>query len=240
MTDAPINPAPCADHISIVLVHGAFVDASGWHPVYNELTRQGFEVLVVQNPTITLQDDVAVTVRAIAAARHPVVLVGHSYGGAVITEAGAHPKVEALAYIAAFVPDAGESVGLLNEAPAEEGESKAPVVAPQDGFLTVDPEAFPDAFAADIDPLLARFMAAAQVPWGLGAAGAEVSQAAWRSKPSHYLVATKDRMVPPSAQRRMAERAGADISEIGTSHAAMLAKPLAVAEFIARAAESAT
>jgi pimeloyl-ACP methyl ester carboxylesterase len=224
--------------LSIVLVHGAFVDGSGWQQVYSELADLGFEVLVAQHPTISLEGDVAATERLIASARHPVLLVGHSYGGAVITEAGANPKVKSLAYIAAFVPDIGESVAALNEAPEEPGEAKAPLLPPQDGYLVADPVRFPEAFAADVDLAATRFMAAAQLPWGLAAVFAPLTHAAWRSKPSFYLVATSDRMVPPSAQRRMAERAGATITEIDSSHAAMMSHPRDVAAFIATAAVS--
>lgn len=218
--------------VSIVLVHGAFVDASGWQAVHALLTARGHEVLAVQNPTLTLEGDVAATERVIGLARHPVLLVGHSYGGAVVTEAGDHPKVRAVVYIAAFVPDVGESVAALNAYPAEPGEAKAPVLPPQDGFLIVDPARFPEAFAADVAVEITRFMAAAQVPWGLAALTATTSRAAWRSKPAHYMVATDDLMLPPSAQRRMATRAGARIVEIASSHAAMLARPDEVAAFI--------
>ena len=227
-----------SNNLSVVLVHGAFVDASGWQAVHTLLSDDGYEVLVVQNPTITLEGDVAATERAIAAARHPVVLVGHSYGGAVVTEAGDNPKVKAIAYVAAFVPDAGESVAALNEAPAEAGESKAPVLPPVDGYLIVDPVQFPEAFSADVDPATTRFMAAAQVPWWLGAATAPVTRVGWKAKPTFYLVAKADRMVPPSAQRRMAERAGARLSEIDSSHAAMLSHPQEVAAFISAAAQA--
>jgi len=227
-----------SNNLSVVLVHGAFVDGSGWQAVHTQLSDDGYEVLVVQNPTITLEGDVAATERAIAAARHPVVLVGHSYGGAVVTEAGDNPKVKAIAYIAAFVPDAGESVAALNEAPAEAGESKAPVLPPVDDYLIVDPVQFPEAFAADVDPATTRFMAAAQVPWWLGAATAPVTRVGWKAKPTFYLVAKADRMVPPSAQRRMAERAGATLSEIDSSHAAMLSHPQEVAAFISAAAQA--
>jgi pimeloyl-ACP methyl ester carboxylesterase len=227
-----------SNNLSIVLVHGAFVDGSGWQAVHAILSDDGYEVLVVQNPTVTLEGDVAATEQAIAAARHPVVLVGHSYGGAVVTEAGDNPKVKAIAYIAAFVPDAGESVAGLNEAPAEAGEAKAPVLPPENGYLVVDPTQFAGAFAADVDPATTRFMAAAQVPWWLGAATAPVTRVGWKAKPTFYLVAKADRMVPPSAQRRMAERAGAKLSEIGSSHAAMLSHPREVAAFIAAAAQA--
>lgn len=234
----PVALAIEAQSLSIVLVHGAFVDGSGWRPVYDLLSARGFEVLIVQHPTISLEGDVAACDRVIASALHPVLLVGHSYGGAVITEAGDNPKVKAIAYIAAFVPDAGESVAMLNEVPAESGEAKAPLLPPQDGYLIVNPAAFHKAFAADIDPAEADFMAAAQLPWGLGAVTATVGRASWRVKPSYYMVASDDRMVPPSAQRRMAQRAGAAVTEIGSSHAAMLSHPRAVADFIAAAAGS--
>src|SRR3954464_11756300 len=204
MTDKPI---------SVVLVHGGFVDGSGWQGAHDILTKDGYEVIVVQNPTITLADDVVVTRRAIATARHPVVLVGHSYGGVVITEAGNDPKVAALAYIAAFAPDAGESVQTLIANPPP-GASVPPILPPQDGFLALDREKFAASFAADVEPGLARFMANSQVPWGVEAAGGKVTTAAWKSKPSHYLIATSDHMIPPPAQRQMAERAGAAITEV--------------------------
>lgn len=227
-----------APALSIVLVHGAFVDGSGWQPVHAQLVARGFDALVVQHPTLTLEGDVSATRRAIDMACHPVLLVGHSYGGAVITQAGNHPKVKGLAYIAAFVPDVGESVAQLNDAPAKEGESKAPVLPPQDGYLVVDPEQFPDAFAADVDPATTRFMAVAQLPWGLDAATAVITRAAWKTRPSFYLAALADRMVPPSAQRHMAQRAGAALSAINSSHAAMLSHPQEVADFIAAAAST--
>jgi pimeloyl-ACP methyl ester carboxylesterase len=229
-----------AQSLSIVLVHGAFVDGSGWQQVHGELVERGFEVLVAQHPTISLEGDVAAIERLITAARHPVLLVGHSYGGAVITEAGTNPKVQALAYIAAFVPDVGESVAALNEVPEERGETKAPLLPPRDGYLIVDPARFPEAFAADVAPATTRFMAAAQLPWGLAAVVAPLTLAAWRLKPSFYLVASADRMVPPSAQRRMAQRAGAAITEIDSSHAVMLSNPKDVAAFIAAAASATT
>ncbi|MRW90653.1 alpha/beta fold hydrolase [Duganella sp. FT80W] len=218
--------------LSVVLVHGAFVDGSGWQAVHRMLSARGYEVLVVQNPTITLEGDVAATERVIGLARHPVILVGHSYGGAVVTEAGDHPKVIAVVYLAAFVPDVGESVAALNAQPAEPGEAKAPVLPPQDGFLMVDPAQFPAAFGADVRLEQTRFMAASQVPWGLGAVTGTVTRAAWRNKPTHYLVALDDLMIPPSAQRRMASRAGARTIEIASSHAVMLARPDEVASFI--------
>lgn len=224
--------------VSIVLVHGAFVDASGWKQVHDLLAADGYQVLVVQNPTITLEGDVAATRRAIAAAKHPVMLVGHSYGGAVITEAGEDPKVRGLVYLAAFAPDVGESILKLAEAPTP-GEATAPLLPPVDGFVIVDPAKFSHAFAADVDASTTRFMAQAQVPWGLQALSAPLTKAAWRSKPSSYLVATQDRMIPPSAQRVMAGRAKASTTEIDSSHAVMLSHPAEVADFIRKAARQA-
>ncbi|EXS69948.1 alpha/beta hydrolase [Sphingobium sp. Ant17] len=237
MTNAQISDAGrAAQSRSIVLVHGAFVDASGWQGVYTDLVRRGFEVLVTQHPTQTLSGDIAVVKQAIAAARNPVVLVGHSYGGAVITAAGNDAKVAALAYVAAFVPDMGESIGVLTSAPLEAGEVAPPVVPGADGTLIVDPAGFAQAFAADVDADTTRFLAAAQQPWGMEAVVAPVDDPAWKTKPSAYMVASLDRMIPPRAQRMMAERAGAAVTEIEVSHAVMLSKPAQVAEFIARAA----
>jgi pimeloyl-ACP methyl ester carboxylesterase len=226
MTDKPV---------SIVLVHGGFVDGSGWQGVHDILAKDGYEVIVVQNPTISLADDVVVTRRAIAAAQNPVVLVGHSYGGVVITEAGNDPKVISLVYIAAFAPDAGESVETLIANPPP-GAPVPPILSPQDGFLALDKAMFEAAFAADVDPATAQFMADAQVPWGVDAAGGAVTTAAWRSKPSHYLVATDDHMIPPPAQRQMAERAGAQIVETSGSHAVYVSRPDEVARLIQQAA----
>jgi len=224
--------------LSIVLVHGAFVDASGWQDVYTDLSARGFEVLVTQHPTLSLDGDVAVVKQAIAAASGPVLLVGHSYGGAIITAAGTDPKVAALAYVAAFVPDTAESIGTLTAGPLEDGEVPAPVIPASEGFLIVDPAGFPQAFAADVDPRTTRFMAAAQLPWGLEAVGTALTEAAWKSKPSTYLVAAADQMIPPRAQRQMAQRAGAPITEVVASHAVMLSQPAKVAEFIAAAASA--
>jgi pimeloyl-ACP methyl ester carboxylesterase len=220
---------------SIVLVHGAFVDASGWKSVYDLLTKDGYEVLVVQNPTVTLEGDVAATARVIAAAKHPVVLVGHSYGGAVITQAGANPKVRSVVYVAAFAPDIGESVLQLAEQPTP-GELHAPLLPPNDGFLLVDQAKFAGAFAGGVDPALTRFMAASQVPWGLGAVSAKISATAWKNKPTYFMVTTQDLMIPPSAQRFMATRANATTVEIASPHAVMLAHPRDVAAFIEKAA----
>ncbi|HEY4070874.1 MAG TPA: alpha/beta hydrolase [Sphingomicrobium sp.] len=228
MTDKPV---------SVVLVHGGFVDGSGWQGVHDILTMDGYEVIVVQNPTITLPHDVAVTRRAIAAAKNPVVLVGHSYGGVVITEAGNDPKVASLAYIAAFAPDAGESVMTLIANPPP-GAAVPPILPPQDGFLFLDRTKFAASFAADVEQGLAQFMADSQVPWGVDAAGGKVTTAAWKSKPSHYLVATDDHMIPPPAQRQMAQRAGATVVESPGSHSVYVSHPGKVAGVIKQAASA--
>jgi pimeloyl-ACP methyl ester carboxylesterase len=227
-----------ADIRNIVLVHGGFVDGSGWQPVHKILTGEGFNVRIVQNPTVSLADDVAVTKRVIASADGPVILVGHSYGGAVVSEAGTDPKVKGLVYIAAFAPDKGESVSSLIANPAP-GAPVPPILPPQDGFLFLDRAKFAASFAADVDPQLAAFMADSQVPWGLEALSGAISVPAWRSKPSWYLVATDDRMIPPPAQRSMAQRAESTMVETAGSHSVYVSKPKVVAELIARAAREA-
>jgi pimeloyl-ACP methyl ester carboxylesterase len=219
----------------IVLVHGGFVDGSGWQQVHDLLSADGYPVAVVQNPTLSLQDDVAVTRRVIDAQDGPVVLVGHSYGGAVITEAGNHGKVAALVYIAAFAPDKDESVNTLIADPPP-GAPVPPILPPVDGFLFLDKDKFAASFAADVPSDLARFMADSQVPWGVNALGGAISQPAWRDKPSWYLVATDDRMIPPPAQRAMAERAGATVTEVPGSHSVYVSQPKAVASLIEQAA----
>ncbi|MGO4394965.1 alpha/beta hydrolase [Variovorax sp. M-6] len=219
---------------SVVLVHGGFVDGSGWEGVYKILRKDGYDVTIVQNPTISLADDVAVTRRVIAAQPGPVVLVGHSYGGVVITEAGTHDKVAGLVYIAAFAPDKGESVNTLIKDPPP-GAPVPPILPPQDGFLLLDKSKFAASFAADVDADTAAFMANSQVPWGVDALGGAVSDPAWKSKPSWYLVATDDRMIPPPAQRLMSKRAGATVAETGGSHAVYVSKPQAVADLIKQA-----
>ncbi len=223
--------------VSIVLVHGGFVDGSGWEGVHRILSKDGYEVIVVQNPTLSLGDDVAVTKRAIAAAKHPVVLVGHSYGGVVITEAGNDPKVRSLAYIAAFAPDSGESVQSLIANPAP-GAAVPPILPPQEGFLKLDSTKFAASFAADVDPTTAQFMADSQVPWGVNALAGKVSVPAWKSKPSYYLVSSDDQMIPPPAQRAMAKRAGATTVEVPGSHAVYVSRPQDVARLIEEAATS--
>ena len=223
---------------NIVLVHGGFVDGSGWQPVHKILTGEGFNVRIVQNPTLSLADDVAVTKRVIASVDGPVILVGHSYGGAVVSEAGTDPKVKGLVYITAFAPDKGESVSSLIANPAP-GAPVPPILPPQDGFLFLDRAKFAASFAADVDPQLAAFMADSQVPWGLEALSGAVSVPAWRSKPSWYLIATEDRMIPPPAQRSMAQRAESKMVETAGSHSVYVSKPKVVAELIARAAREA-
>jgi pimeloyl-ACP methyl ester carboxylesterase len=222
---------------AVVLVHGGFVDGSGWQGVYKLLRKDGYTVRVVQNPTISLADDVAATRRVVDAVDGPVILVGHSYGGAVITEAGNDPKVVGLVYIAAFAPDAGESVASLIKDPPP-GAPVPPILPPDDGFLLLDRAKFASSFAGDVDAETAAFMADSQVPWGVEALGGTITQAAWRSKPSWYLVSTDDRMIPPPAQRFMASRAGSTLVEAAGSHSIYVSQPTAVAALITRAAES--
>ena len=222
---------------NVVLVHGGFVDGSGWEGVYGILKKDGYTVAVVQNPTITLADDVAVTKRALAALNGPSILVGHSYGGVVITEAGNDPNVAGLVYIAAFAPDKGESVSSLIKDPPP-GAPVPPILAPQDGFLFLDRAKFPASFAADVAPDTAAFMGDAQVPWGLEALNGAVTQPAWRTKQSWHLVATEDKMIPPDAQRGMSKRAGSSVVEVKGSHAVYVSQPQAVAKLIEQAAKS--
>jgi pimeloyl-ACP methyl ester carboxylesterase len=223
---------------NVVLVHGAFADGSGWEGVYRALTKKGFMVSVVQNPTTTLADDVAVTKRAIAAMNGPVILVGHSYGGVVITESGNDPKVAGLVYIAAFAPDKGESVGSLIKDPPP-GAPVPPILPPVGGFLFVDRAKFAASFAADVAPESAAFMADSQVPWGVEALGGVVTEPAWKARPSWYLVSTEDKMIPPDAQRAMSKRAGSRVTEVKGSHAVYVSQAQAVASFIEKAAKEA-
>jgi len=220
---------------NVVLVHGGFVDGSGWQRVYHLLRQDGYNVSVVQNPTLSLAGDATATRQILDLQDGPTVLVGHSYGGAVISEAGTHSAVSALAYIAAFAPDKGESVNTLIADPPP-GAPVPPILPPIDGFLFLDREKFPASFAGDLPLAEASFMADSQVPWGVDARAGAVSEPAWRSKPSWYLVATDDRMIPPPAQRAMAERAGASVSEVAASHSVYLSQPEAVAALIKRAA----
>jgi len=226
-----------AKGISVVLVHGGFVDGSGWDGVYRILRKDGYPVSVVQNPTISLADDVAATKRSIAAQSGPVILVGHSYGGVVITEAGNDPKVAGLVYIAAFAPDKGESVSTLIKNPPP-GAPVPPILPPQDGFLFLDKAKFPASFAADVDAEKAAFMADAQVPWGVDALSGTIKEPAWKTKPSWYLVTTDDKMIPPPAQRLMSKRAGSTVVEVAGSHSIYVSQPSAVAALIEKAAKS--
>jgi pimeloyl-ACP methyl ester carboxylesterase len=222
---------------AVVLVHGGFVDGSGWEGVYKILRDDGYKVSIVQNPTTSLADDVAATKLVLQEQDGPVVLVGHSYGGVVITEAGNDPKVASLAYIAAFAPDSGESVSSLIKDPPP-GADVPPILPPREGFLYLDKEKFAASFAADVAPEQAAFMADSQVPWGVDALSGAISEPAWKTKPSWYLVATEDRMIPPPAQRFMSERAGATVAEAPGSHAIYVSRPDAVAALIEQAAQA--
>jgi pimeloyl-ACP methyl ester carboxylesterase len=223
---------------NVVLVHGGFVDGSGWQQVYQLLRRDGFDVSIVQNPTLSLEGDAEATRLILQRQDGPTVLVGHSYGGAVISEAGTHPAVAALVYISAFAPDKGESVNtLIGGFPAD--GPQPPILPPQDGFLFLDRDKFPASFAGDVPLEEAQFMADSQVPWGVNALGGAISEPAWRQKPSWYLVTSEDRMIPPTAQRAMAERAGATVAEAQASHSVYVSQPQAVADLIRQAAEAA-
>jgi pimeloyl-ACP methyl ester carboxylesterase len=221
---------------NVVLVHGGFVDGSGWEGVYQALKKAGYSVSIVQNPTTSLADDVAVTKRTLSALDGPAILVGHSYGGVVITEAGNDPKVAGLVYVAAFAPDAGESVSSLIKDPPP-GAPVPPILPPQDGFLFLDRARFAASFAADVAPDAAAFMADSQVPWGVEALNGAISKPAWKSKPSWYLVASDDRMIPPDAQRAMSKRAGSTVVEVKGSHAVYVSQPEAVASIVENAAK---
>jgi pimeloyl-ACP methyl ester carboxylesterase len=222
---------------NIVLVHGGFVDGSGWESVYQILKKDGYNVSIVQNPTISLEDDVAVTRRILAAQDGPAILVGHSYGGAVITEAGNDPNVAGLVYITAFAPDKGESVSSLIANPSP-GAPLPPILPPQDGYLFLDRAKFPASFAADVDAEKAAFMADSQVPWGVEALSGKISEPAWKTKPSWYLIVTDDKMIPPDAQRFMSKRAGSTVAEVKGSHAIYVSQPKAVAALVEQAAKS--
>jgi pimeloyl-ACP methyl ester carboxylesterase len=223
---------------NVVLVHGGFVDGSGWEGVYQLLEQEGFKVSVVQNPTLSLHDDATVTRHVLDKQDGPAILVGHSYGGAVISEAGTHENVAGLAYITAFAPDKGESVNTLIAGFPQDGP-QPPILPPQDGFLFLDRDKFAGAFAADVEPAKAAFMADSQVPWGVDALGGAVTDPAWRHKPTWYLIVTDDRMIPPPAQRTMAERTGAQTAETPGSHAIYVSQPAVVADVVAQAARNA-
>ena len=220
---------------TVVLVHGGFVDGSGWEGVYKILRKDGYSVAIVQNPTLSLADDVAATKRIIAMQNGSVILVGHSYGGAVITEAGNDPKVAGLVYITAFALDKGESVSALIKDPPP-GAPAPPILPPQDGYLLLDKSKFAASFAADVEAERAAFMADSQVPWGVEALSGAITEPAWKNKPSWYLVATDDKMIPPPAQRFMSKRAGSTVVEAAGSHAIYVSQPSAVAAIIEKAA----
>jgi len=223
---------------NVVLVHGGFVDGSGWRGVYDILKSDGFNVSIVQNPTISLAGDVAAARQVIDAQNGPVVLVGHSYGGAVITEAGTDPNVAALVYITAFALDKGESVNTLIANPPP-GAPVPPILPPNGGYLFLDKAKFAASFAGDVEKETAAFMADSQVPWGLDALGGAITEPAWKTRPSWYLVVTDDRMIPPPAQRFMSGRAGSTIVEVPGSHAIYVSNPKAVAAIIEKAASEA-
>jgi pimeloyl-ACP methyl ester carboxylesterase len=229
--------APTTEPINIVLVHGALTDGSTWKGVYDVLTRDGFRVRVVQQPLTGLADDVAATVRVIDQLDGPVVLVGHSYGGTVITVAGADPKVKALVYVAALQPDVGETTNQLSSSKP----GKVPVsdlFASQDGFLFFQPARFPADVGADVPAAQARFMAEAQMPVAAAAFQAPVTVAAWHDKPSFGVVATEDLEVSPELARWMYKRAGTKVTEIKGSHLVYISQPRAVANVIEAAARS--
>ena len=223
---------------NVVLVHGGFVDGSGWKPVYDLLTQDGYNVAVVQNPTLSLQGDAAATRMIIDAQDGPCVLVGHSYGGAVISEAGTDPNVAALVYVCAFAPDKDESAGtLIGGFPAD--GPQPPILPPKDGFLFLDRDKFHASFAADLPADLAAFMADSQVPWNVDATAGQITDPGWRTKPSWYMVTTEDRMIPPTAQRAMSQRIGATMVEVAASHSVYVSRPAPVADLIKQAAQGA-
>lgn len=228
------TPQAQENHVTnIVLVHGAWADGAGWEGVYRALTAKGHKVSVVQNPLTSLNDDVAATNRVLARQDGPVLLVGHSYGGAVITQAGNAPNVAGLVFVTAFAPDAGESVSSLLEAG---GGPPPPLQPTPDGFVFFDPAVFPQAFAQDLPADRGAFLAASQIPTAGACFGTPITQAAWRTKPSAYVLATEDRVIPPPAQRQMATRANATITEVRGSHAVYVSQPDGVADAIDAAA----
>ena len=218
---------------NIVLVHGAWADGSGWQGVYDNLSARGYDVSIVQNPVTSLANDVEAVDRVLARQDGPVLLVGHSYGGVVITEAGDAPNVAGLVYVAAFAPDAGESVSSLIG-----GGEPPPVQPSKDGFLFFDPAIFPQAFAQDLPAAQGAFLAATQVPPAAAAFETPVSEPAWKSRRSWYVLATEDRVIAPAAQRQMAMRAKAAITEVAGSHAVYISQPKAVADAIDAAARA--
>lgn len=221
---------------NIVLVHGAFADGSGWKPVADILKADGYSVSVVQQPMTSIADDVAATVRVLDMQSGPTVLVGHSYGGAVITEAGNHANVASLVFVAAFAPDEGEALGALSGSIPAAAHSIAPTT---DGYLFVDTAQFPADFAADLPAASAEFMAVSQMPINGKIWGTSIAAPAWKVKPSFAILTTEDRMINPELQRSMYGRAKSEITEIAGSHAVFLSQPQAVADVIEAAAQAA-
>jgi pimeloyl-ACP methyl ester carboxylesterase len=229
----PPTAATPAPKPSIVLVHGALIDGSAWRGVYDVLVRDGYPVSVVQQPLTGLDDDVAATKRVLQQQTGPVVLVGHSYGGAIITVAGADPKVQALVYVAALVPEVGETAG---QAAPPKPERRGDFIATPDGFVTLRPEKFAEELGADLPRKQADFMAHAQVPTAVRAFDGRVDVAAWHDKPSYYILATEDHALDPAAAERMAQRAGAKLTRVRAGHAVLITQPRAVARVIEAAA----
>jgi pimeloyl-ACP methyl ester carboxylesterase len=220
---------------NIVLVHGAFADGSGWEGVYNILKNKGYNVSVVANPNTSLADDVTATNRVLDRIDGPVILVGHSYGGAIITEAGTSEKVVGLVYISAFVPDSGESLlKLLQSGPPSPNSGILP--PSKDGFVWYDKAKYHSGFCADLSKEKADFMADSQVPVSASVFGSTITNAAWKTKPSWYVVATEDQTIPADAERFMAKRANAKVTEIKGSHVVFISQPKAVAAVIVSAA----
>ncbi len=226
---------------NIVIVHGALVDGSGWRAVHDILSKDGFHVTIVQEPLTGLTEDIEATKRAIDQQEGPVVLVGHSYGGSVITDAGADPKVSALVYVAAIQPDAGEtSAQLLSKfAAPNDAMRKTTNRATPDKYFFIPPARFHETYAADLSPSDAQFLADSQQQLAEKALGAPVSVAAWRTKPSYAILTTQDHVVSPQLQRWMYQRSGAKVTEVSASHAVFFSQPAAVAQVIEAAAKQA-
>ncbi|TGS17157.1 alpha/beta hydrolase [Mesorhizobium sp. M2E.F.Ca.ET.209.01.1.1] len=220
---------------NVILVHGALVDGSGWRGVYESLVAKGLKVTVVQEPNTSLADDVQAVHRAIEQQNGPVVLVGHSYGGQIITEAGVDPKVSALVYVAALVPNVGEGVGdLFEKWPSPTADAFKPT---SDGFLLFDPGKFRAGFAADLSKAETDFMTDSQVPVSAKILGTKTQHVAWKTKPSYGIVAGQDMAISAEAERSMYERASAKVTEVpGASHAVYISHPREVADVIAEAA----
>ncbi len=229
--------APAAPVRNVVLVHGAFVDGSGWHAVYEILVQDGYRVTLVQQPLTSLEDDVAAARRILDRQDGPCILVGHSYGGAVITEAGTHPQVAALVYIAAHAPEEGETEAANGK---RFPNASRPLVKTPDGFVFLDPANFPEDFAADLPPAQADFLAHAQMPTAAKVFTTPITDPAWKGKPSWYLVAKADKTINPDLERMYAERAKSHKVEVeGASHAVYISHPKEVAALIEDAAQHA-